>query len=237
MSLIIGDLKAKMPQLVSSVHRLVPIARIGIIVFGNKGAEMRFQPLTLSSEKLSVFLNTIQAMRDGEWEDDTLGACKTAMEKMDWKAYAKKVVVLIGDSPPQKEDFNPLRALIRKFKDNNGVFNAVDVAEVEHARFEREYWVKMHRWKPPKISPLPEFYRQTVPAYRVLAAAGGGEMRELRPDESIDRVVLQLIFLRVQRRQPQWLIYANNCDGTLARDASAFYDAASRVSQEPIRCD
>src|SRR5215470_1701914 len=48
MKLIIDDVKAKMMQLVQSIHRLVPIARIGIIVFGGKGEQMHIQPLTLS---------------------------------------------------------------------------------------------------------------------------------------------------------------------------------------------
>ena len=78
MKLIIDDVKAKMQQLVQSIHRLVPIARIGIIVFGGKGEKMNVQPLTLSPQKLSDFLNGIQAMGGGEWEEDTLGAVQTA---------------------------------------------------------------------------------------------------------------------------------------------------------------
>src|SRR5271170_6631033 len=74
MRLIIDDVKAKMQQLVQSIHRLVPIARIGIIVFGGKGEKMAVQPLTLSPQKLNDFLNGIQAMGGGEWEEDTLGA-------------------------------------------------------------------------------------------------------------------------------------------------------------------
>jgi Mg-chelatase subunit ChlD len=197
MNLIIDDLRARMPQLVQSIHRLVPIARIGIIVFGGKGEKMTIQPLTLSPQELSDFLNTIGAMGSGEWEEDTLGACQTAMEKMDWKPYARKVVVLVGDSPPRKEDFTPLLALIRKFKDNNGTFNAVDVAAEEHERFEREFWLKHHHKEPPKLSPLPEFYRQTAQAYRVLAAAGDGDMQELPRNGSIDRVIFRLISAKV----------------------------------------
>ncbi len=194
MNLIIDDVKAKMAQLVQSIHRLVPIARIGIIVFGGKGEKMRIQPLTLSPQKLGDFLNSIQAMGGGEWEEDTYGACEQAMERMDWKPYAKKVVVLVGDSPPHKEDFGPLLAMIRKFKDNNGTFNTVDVAAEEHERFEREFWLKVHREEPPKISPLPEFYRQTQAAYKVLASAGGGSMKSLTKDAKINQQVLILAF-------------------------------------------
>ncbi|MGO9452527.1 MAG: hypothetical protein ACLQDV_16030, partial [Candidatus Binataceae bacterium] len=40
MNLIIDDVKAKMAQLIQSIHRLVPIARVGIIIFGGKGEAM-----------------------------------------------------------------------------------------------------------------------------------------------------------------------------------------------------
>ncbi len=194
MNLIIDDVKAKMAQLVQSIHRLVPIARIGIVVFGGKGEKMEVQPLTLSPQKLEDFLSHITAKGGGEWEEDTYGACEYAVTKMDWKQYAKKVVVLVGDSPPHKEDFQPLIQLIHRFKDENGTFNTVDVAAEEHERFEREFWLKVHREEPPKISPLPEFYQQTRAAYKVLANAGGGSMKSLTKDTHINQQVLILAF-------------------------------------------
>jgi hypothetical protein len=194
MNLIIDDVKAKMEQLVTAIHRLVPIARIGVVVFGGKGEPRQIQPLTLNPTKLNAFLGGIKAMGGGEWEEDTYGAVETAVNKMDWKPYAKKVIVLVGDSPPHKEDFEPLIALIHKFHDENGTFNTVDVAAEEHERFEREFWLKVHREEPPKISPLPAFARQTQAAYRVLASAGGGAMRSLSKDTHINQQVLILAF-------------------------------------------
>jgi hypothetical protein len=194
MNLIIDDVKAKMAQLIQSIHRLVPIARIGIVVFGGKGEKLDSQPLTLSPQKLEDFLTHITAKGGGEWEEDTFGAVEYAINKMDWKPYAKKVVVLVGDSPPHKEDFQPLIQLIHKFKDENGTFNTVDVAAEEHERFEREFWLKVHREEPPKISPLPEFYQQTRAAYKVLANAGGGTMKSLTKDTHINQQVLILAF-------------------------------------------
>jgi hypothetical protein len=194
MKLIIDDVKAKMVQLIQAIHRLVPIARVGIVVFGGKGEKMEIQPLTLSPQKLKSFLDNIKAKGGGEWEEDTYGACQYAIDRMDWKPYAKKVVVLVGDSPPHKDDFGPLIAMIRKFKGENGTFNTVDVAAEEHERFEREFWLKVHREEPPKISPLPEFYQQTRAAYKVLANAGGGSMKSLTHDVHINQQVLILAF-------------------------------------------
>src|SRR6202050_636155 len=104
MRVIIDDVKAKMQQLVQSIHRLVPIARVGMVVFGGKGKKMEIQPLTLNPQKLVAFLNGVHAEGGDEWEEDLAGGVTTAIKTMDWKPYAKKVIVLVGDSPPKKED-------------------------------------------------------------------------------------------------------------------------------------
>ncbi len=194
MQLIIDDVKAKMGQLVHAIHRLVPIARVGMVVFGGKGKKMEIQPLTLNPQKLVDFLSNVHAEGGDEWEEDLAGGVNTAIHNMDWKPYAKKVIVLVGDSPPKKDDFQPLIAEIHQFKSNNGTFNTVDVAAEEHERFEREFWLKVHREEPPKISPLPEFYQQTRAAFKVLANAGGGAMRSLSKDSHINQQVLVLAF-------------------------------------------
>jgi len=166
MNLVIDDVKARMGQLIRSIHRLAPAARVGIVVFGGKGEKMKTQPLTLSPLKLQDFVSHTTATRSFEWEDDTYGACEYAINRMDWKPHAKKVIVLVGDSPPREEDFQPLIQLIGKFKDENGTFNTVDVTAAEHE----------HREKPP------EFYQRTRAAYKVLADAGGGSMKSLSKD-------------------------------------------------------
>jgi hypothetical protein len=194
MQLIIDDVKAKMAQLVHAIHRLVPIARVGMVVFGGKGQKMNIQPLTLNPQKLVDFLNSVHAEGGDEWEEDLAGGVNSAIRDMDWKPYAKKVIVLVGDSPPKKDDFQPLIAEIHQFRSNNGTFNTVDVAAEEHERFEREFWLKVHREEPPKISPLPEFYQQTRAAFKVLANAGGGAMRSLSKDSHINQQVLVLAF-------------------------------------------
>jgi von Willebrand factor type A domain len=194
MNLIIDDVKAKMEQLIGAIHRLVPIARVGIVVYGGTGEPLSVQPLTLSPQRLTVFLNNLKAKGGGEWEENMLGGIQTATDKMDWKPYAKKVIVLVGDSPPKKEDFSKILGLIQKFRGENGTFNTVDVAAEEHERFEREFWLKVHRQEPPSISPLPEFYQQTREAFRVLAGRGGGAMRSLTKDVHINQQVLILAF-------------------------------------------
>src|ERR1700675_3816394 len=112
MDFVMADVKARMTQLAVRVRQLVPIARVGVVVFGGKGDPIDMQPLTLSTAKLQTFLGSITAKGGGEWQENTLGGVQAAVTRMDWKPYARKVIVLIGDSPPEQEDFAPLLALI-----------------------------------------------------------------------------------------------------------------------------
>jgi VWA domain-containing protein len=196
MDFVMADVKARMTQLAVRVRQLVPIARVGVVVFGGKGEPVDMQPLTLSTARLQAFLGAIQAKGGGEWEENTLGAVQAAVTKMDWKQYARKVIVLIGDSPPEKDDFAPLIALIRNFKSINGTLSAVDVQEEEHERYEREFFIKVHHEEPtPKdIGPLPQFARQAQAAYKVLTVAGGGSMRSLSHDADVNHQVMILVF-------------------------------------------
>jgi len=196
MDFVMADVKARMTQLAVRVRQLVPIARVGVVVFGGKGDPVDMQPLTLSTARLQAFLGAIQAKGGGEWEENTLGAVQAAVTKMDWKPNARKVIVLIGDSPPEKDDFAPLIALIRNFRSNNGTLSAVDVQDEEHERYERELFIKVHRFEPTPadIGPLPQFAKQAQAAYKVLASAGGGSIRSLSRDADVNHQVMILVF-------------------------------------------
>ena len=110
MQLIIDDVKARWRQLVQAIHRLVPIARIGVVVFGGKGEQMDIQPLTPQPAKADRLPQQRPGRRRRRMGRRLAGGVKTAIDNMDWKPYAKKVIVLVGDSPPKKDDFEPLIA-------------------------------------------------------------------------------------------------------------------------------
>ena len=193
MKLIIDDVKNKMKQLVIAIHRLVPTARIGIVVFGGRGEPIQVEALTVSPDKLLFFLNNIQAHNGGEWQEDTLGAVRTAVERMGWRPEAKKVIVLVGDTPPFAEDTEPLLEEVRKLREENGTLNTVDVTVEEHERF-LEDWAQRTGQPVQKDSRLPSFYLETQRAYQTIASAGGGSWRSLTKDDQINQQVLILAF-------------------------------------------
>jgi hypothetical protein len=200
MSLIINDVKAKMKQLVLAIHRLVPTARIGIVVFGGRGEPIQTVQMTVSPDKLIYFLNSIVAQNGGEWQEDTLGAVRTAVDRMGWTPAAKKVVVLVGDTPPFDEDAEPVLEEVRKFRMEDGTFNTVDVTVEEHERFVED-WNHHHLGDLSPKGPLPSFYLQTQNAYRTIAAAGDGSWHSLTKEQQINQQVLMLVFGEEWRRE------------------------------------
>ena len=56
MDMIINDVRDRMDELVMAIHRLVPIAGVGIVVFGGRSERVDIEPLTISSHRLQNFL-------------------------------------------------------------------------------------------------------------------------------------------------------------------------------------
>lgn len=192
---VIGDAKDRMKHLLLAIHRLVPTARMGIVVFGGRGEPIQVQPLTLRPDTLITFLNNIAAHNGGEWQEDTLGAVRTAIDRMGWKPNTHKVIILIGDTPPFNEDYQPVLDEIRRFRAENGVFNTVDVTTEEHERFVIEWYASQGLKPPPDaFRIMPAFYTQTRNAYQSMAAAGGGVWKSLTKDQQINQQVLILAF-------------------------------------------
>ena len=63
MRLVMEDVKARITAIVRAIHRLVPTARMGIVVYGGEGEPLDVQPLTLSPPKPARFLTGIQGRR------------------------------------------------------------------------------------------------------------------------------------------------------------------------------
>jgi hypothetical protein len=193
MKRIIDDVKGRMRLLILAIHRLVPTTRMGIVVFGGRGEAIQVQPLTISPDVLMYFLNNIRAQNGGAWQEDTLGAVRTAVDRLTWRPLAKKVIILVGDTPPFDEDKEPTLDEVRKLRAENGIFNTVDVTVEEHERFLKEYYHEIGL-APPRDGRMPGFYFETQRAYQDMAAAGGGQWRSLTKDQQINQQVLILAF-------------------------------------------
>jgi hypothetical protein len=204
---VIDELKQRLGALVGTMQRLVPTARIGAVAFRDrtddnvataplKGEDflVRWTDLTFSSKKVQGFLAGIVAEGGGDWEEAVLAGLTTAMKQLKWRQDAKKVIILVGSSPPHVADVPAIRTLVATWHSQGGVINTIDVSERLHEEHER----KLNRWlygeEPKEISPLPEFYKQLQQSYGEIAYNGGGTSVRIDQDDLLMRQLLVLAF-------------------------------------------
>src|SRR5881398_2163447 len=211
MQSIIDDLKRRMDDLAATLQRLVPTARVGAVAYrdrdegkgptGPRESEdfvVKWTDLTFNVKKVQAFFNGLVAEGGGDWPEAVRAGLETAMRQMKWRADAKRVIIIVGGSPPHAEDVPAIRKLVSEWHAKGGVISTIDVSLRLHEEHER----MMHRWlygeELKQVSPLPDFYKELTDSFGEIAHQGGGELLTLGQDTALVRHLLVLAF------GPQW---------------------------------
>jgi hypothetical protein len=204
---VIDELKQRLGTLVGTMQRLVPTARIGAVAFRDRGDDnvataprksedflVRWTDLTFSSKKVQGFLSGIVAEGGGDWEEAVLPGLTAATKQLKWRADAKKVIILVGSSPPHAADVPSIRTLVASWHAAGGVISTIDVSERLHEEHER----KLNRWlygeELKEVTTLPDFYKQVQESYGEIARGGGGTSVRIDQDDLLVRQLLVLAF-------------------------------------------
>lgn len=204
---VIDDLKRRLGDMTFTMQRLVPSARVGAVVYRDKADEkiataprqsedfvVKWTDLTLNTKKVQSFLGGIVAEGGGDWKEAVRDGLQAAIRQLSWRPDAKKVIVVIGSSPPHDDDRATINALAAQWVAQGGVISTVDVSQRLHEEHEK----KLHRWlygdEPTEISSLPEFYAEVKESFRQIARYGGGDSIALGEGGALMRHVLVLAF-------------------------------------------
>jgi hypothetical protein len=204
---IIDDLKRRLTDVVRTMQRLVPTARIGAVAYRDRDTGniataprqsedfvVKWSDLTFNVSKVQSFLGGIVAEGGGDWKEAVKEGLECAMKQLKWRADAKKVIIIVGSSPPHDEDLPAIRSLVADWRNRNGFVSTIDVSYPLHAEHER----KLHRWvygdELKEISPLPDFYRELQASFHEISKQGGGTDIALGEDAALVRNVLVLAF-------------------------------------------
>lgn len=193
---VIDDIKTRSVAIVERIQSLVPIARIGVVAFRDRSESfvVRWTDLSFHSSKIEAFIVGLTAEGGGDWEEGVREGVEAAIDELSWRRRAKRVIIVVGSSPPHKEDMQALEALAREFRDGGGTVSAIDLTRRMHEEYERS----MHTWlygvPPETISPLPPFYAAVRDSYRAIASNGGGEMVALGSDQELAEQILYFAF-------------------------------------------
>ncbi len=196
MQFVIDDVKQKLSVLVGSLQRMVPTSRVGVVVYRDKGDDyvVKWSDLSFHTAKLQEFLSHITADGGGDWEEAVKEALESAVNDLKWRKQAKRIIILVGGSPPHPWDVDAVHQIVRDFRKQGGYISTIDVTKRQHEEFDRALWRSLHGKDPYQPSTLPEFYKEVERSFGEIAHDGGGELISLDQDRALMREVLELAF-------------------------------------------
>ena len=196
MQFVIDDVKKKLSQLVGTIQRMVPTSRIGIVVYRDKGDDyvVKWTDLSFRTDKLQDFLSHIGAGGGGDWEEAVKEALDAAVNELKWRKQSKKIIILVGGSPPHQWDVDAVHDIVRAFRKDGGYISTIDVTKQQHDEFDRQLWRSLHGKAPYQPKPMPAFYADVSRSFGAIAKDGGGELISLDADRALIRSVFELTF-------------------------------------------
>jgi hypothetical protein len=196
MDFVIEPTKKQLANLVETIRKLVPNARVGLVLYKDKGEEfvVRKSDLTFHLDKLRSFIGNIQAGGGGDYPEAVMDALKAATQQLNWRKYAQRVIVLVPSSPGHPENDRQLEEFVRTFHANGGIVHVLDLADVMHRNYEIEFYTKMYGKPPAQISPLPDFLKELQAYCSNLAKLGGGELLPLADGDKISEELMIAAF-------------------------------------------
>ncbi|MFQ5530570.1 MAG: vWA domain-containing protein, partial [Gemmatimonadota bacterium] len=193
---VIDDIKTRTSALVTDIRKLVPIARVGVVAFRDKGEafSVKWSDLSFHASKTQSFIQNLEADGGGDYEEGVRQGLEATIDDLSWRKRSKRVIILVGSSPPHKEDMPAIRALAREFHDTGGVISAIDLTRRMHEEYEYRYHLQRFGRPPEAYTPLPPFYKKVSEAFGEIANAGGGELATLGSDRELTEQILYFAF-------------------------------------------
>lgn len=183
------EVKLRITDIVDAVRTLVPIARFGIVAYrdvGDPDFVVRAQPLTYSRAKLRRFLDRLNGSGGGDRGEAVLAGVRDAIQSGGWRNDGRRLVLLIGDAPPHRNDEAALHSLIADFRAAGGELTSLDVSdEANPALLEARLGRAVNR----------ALYR-SAPSYdfQRMAEIGGGVAATLDGELELTRRLVRLVF-------------------------------------------
>jgi len=207
---VIEEVKRKLRAIIRVLDALVGArCRIGVVCYRDRASEYDTKAfdLTTDRKKLRDFINTIEVGHGCKTEqeiaafkagkpipaaEDVLNALKVAT-KLSWSDNAKKVIILIGDAPPHREDQQRVFSLAAAFRARgNAVVHTISSAPPIYL----EGYTGMERERAKAIQEKAR--EQFFGIFERIAKSGGGSSISIEKDKAVVKQLLAFAF------GPQW---------------------------------
>ena len=196
MQSIIDDVKNEARAFIANLQQMVPASRVAVVAYRDKGDEYvtKWVDFSFKTEKVQSFVANLRADGGGDYAEAVYEGVDAAMTELSWRKTSRRILIIIGSSPPHAETMPALLKLVRDLKEKNGAIGAIDVTKRLHDEYERADWVAHGSVGEFKPTPMPGFYKEVSDTYSVITGQGGGELMALGEDKSLLRQVMILTF-------------------------------------------
>ncbi len=197
MQSVIEDVKREVRGFIGDLQEMVPASRVAVVAYRDKGEEYvtKWVDFSYKTAKVQGFVDGLRADGGGDYEEAVKQAIAVALTELSWGKRSRRIIILIGGSPPHKAELPELLRLVREFREQHkGVLGAIDVTKRLHIEYERSDWVAHGSEGKFVPSETPAFYRETTDAYAAIANQGGGDLLALGEEKALLRQVATLTF-------------------------------------------
>ncbi len=196
MQSVLEDVKREVRQFIGDLQEMVPASRVAVVAYRDKGDEYvtKWVDFSFHTEKVQNFVAGLRADGGGDYPEAVKAAIQAAVRELSWRKTARRILILIGGSPPHKEDIPELTQLVRTFRENNGAIGAIDVTDRLHVEYEHADWVSHGSQGEFHPTPRPAFYDEVTDSFRDIARGGGGEMLRLGEKKALLAEVMAVTF-------------------------------------------
>jgi hypothetical protein len=196
MQSVLDEVKDDVRSFIGNLQQMVPASRVAVVAYRDTGDEYvtKWVDFSFHTDKVQKFVAGLRADGGGNYPEAVKEAIEVASTELSWRKTARRILILIGGSPPHKETVPELQRLVHGFREKNGAIGTIDVTDRLHREYERADWVAHGVQGVFKLSATPAFYRETADAYADIARQGGGEMLALGEKKALLREVMMLTF-------------------------------------------
>jgi hypothetical protein len=196
MQSVLDEVKAEMRRFIADLQTMVKLSRVAVVAYRDRGEEyvVKWVDFSFHTTKVQQFVDGLRADGGGDYEEAVKQGIETAVDELEWRKSARRILILVGGTPPHQAERAELAALLKEFREQNGAVGAIDVTTRLHEEYDRGNWIAKGKVGKLEISPMPEFYRDTTDAYRDITRAGGGELLALGSEKELLRQVMVLTF-------------------------------------------
>jgi Mg-chelatase subunit ChlD len=196
MQSIIDEVKNEVRGFIANLQQMVPASRVAVVAYRDKGDEYvtKWVDFSFKTDKVQNFVANLRADGGGDYPEAVYEAVDAAMSELSWRKTSRRILMIIGSSPPHAETMPALLKVVRDLKEKNGAIGAIDVTRRLHDEYEKADWVAHGSVGTFTPTPMPEFYKEVSDTYRVITSQGGGELMALGEDKSLLRQVMVLTF-------------------------------------------